>query len=129
MNKEPSPQNRKTSPPPHGAAPRRAAQGMERAERGRTHAEAAGTAGIRLDLPIQGATIERRWDLYQPYLRVTGTYQPVDQPEGTVGEFLEEPGPRSMTGHVPADPAPSAGRDARGWACPPSGPCTWVGLV
>lgn len=85
-----------------------------------------GTAGIRLELPIQGPTIERRWDLYEPYLVVVGTYDPVDQPEGVIGQYLET---QYRAGHHVADPAPSAGRDARGWSCPPGGPCVWVGIV
>ncbi|MGV9455922.1 hypothetical protein [Streptomyces sp. NPDC003635] len=85
-----------------------------------------GSAGIRLELPIQASTIERRWDLYEPYLVVVGTYDPVDQPEGVTGHYMESQFP---AGHHVADPATSAGRDARGWSCTPGGPCVWLGMV
>ncbi|MFH0521517.1 hypothetical protein ACHBTE_30580 [Streptomyces sp. M41] len=126
MNKEPDrkkkPAARRSQAARSGSGGRRGSA-LERAESG-----AAGPPGIRLDLPIQGPTIERRWDLYEPYMQVTGTYEPVDNP-GAEGQFLEEPPPKSMFGHVVADPAPSPGRDARGWSCPPAGPCVWTGIV
>ncbi|MFF5521677.1 hypothetical protein [Streptomyces coeruleorubidus] len=99
------------------------------ARRAASESAAAGAAGVRLDLPVLGTTIERRWDFYQPHLEVVGTYKPVGEPPGTIGQYVEEPGPQRRTGHVPGDPGPHAGRDARGWSCPPADSCVWVGIV
>ncbi|WAZ19647.1 hypothetical protein STRCI_000710 [Streptomyces cinnabarinus] len=127
MNAEP---NRK-KPAKRRAASARAARGGSRPPRGRDTAEvtAAGVAGVRLDLPVLGTTIERRWDFYQPHLEVVGTYEPVGEPPGTIGQYVEQPGPQSRTGHVPGDPGPPAGRDGRGWSCPSAGTCVWAGIV
>ncbi|CCK32315.1 hypothetical protein BN159_7936 [Streptomyces davaonensis JCM 4913] len=127
MNAEPS---KRKSSARRGAASRGAARSRTRAEHGggpdRAESDTAGVAGIRLDLPIMGPTVERRWDLYEPYLVVVGTYDPVDQPEGVIGHYMDS---QFASGHVVADPAPSADRDARGWSCPPGGHCVWGGIV
>lgn len=130
MNEQPKRKKPSARPSaPSGGATRGKARTEQGREPDRLERSGANTSGIRLDLPILGPTIERRWDFYQPYLRVVGTYEPVGQPAGTEGQFLEEPLPKSMFGHVVADPGALAGRDARGWSCPPGGPCVWGGIV
>lgn len=94
------------------------------------HAPTAPTT--RLHLPIQGGAIERRTGFYRPYLQFSGEYAVVDdagEPTGGTGQFLDEPLPGRGFGSDVGDPGPSADRDARGWTCPPDGPCTWDGIV
>ncbi|MFI1398656.1 hypothetical protein [Streptomyces sp. NPDC020681] len=82
---------------------------------------------MRLNMPVQG-TIERRWDLYQPYLEVVATYKTQENPE-ILGNRVEQPLPASNYGSDVGDPGPAAGADSRGWHCQPVSGCAWSGLV
>ncbi|MFB6482217.1 hypothetical protein ACFCXF_26925 [Streptomyces virginiae] len=87
----------------------------------------AADRGARFNLPVLG-TLERRWDTYQPFLKVIGIYHTLEDPN-KVGYRVEEPPPKSTFGSVVADPSASDGLDDRGWDCPLGEPCTWIGPV
>ncbi|MET9670260.1 hypothetical protein ABZY19_33695 [Streptomyces sp. NPDC006475] len=85
---------------------------------------------MRLNLPVQ-ATIERRWDLYVPYLEVIATYEYENGETGevVVGHQVGEPPPAFNLGMDVGDPGPWEGRDSRGWDCSSDGACVWNGVV
>lgn len=67
----------------------------------------AADRGARINLPVLG-TVERRWDTYQPFLKVVGVYHPLEDPK-MEGYLKEEPPPKSTFGSAVADPSASDG--------------------
>lgn len=76
---------------------------------------------MSLNLPVQGAIERARWDFYEPYLMEVK----IDS-DTTLKVF---PPPAHGYAEAIGDPAPSAGRDARGWHCDPGVGCVWTGLI
>ncbi|WP_327691061.1 MULTISPECIES: hypothetical protein [unclassified Streptomyces] len=121
--------SQKKPPARRGTASRSTTRGETSAGGDRGKADEPTTVpGHQLDLPIQGTAVERRGGFYQPYLQKSGEYDVVGKPDEK-GEYMDEPPPAEGYGSDVGDPAPSAGRDTRGWSCPPDGPCEWDGLV
>lgn len=88
-------------------------------------------SGARLNLPLLG-TVERRWDTHQPFQKAVRvyTYKDKEDPKKVKEGFLmEEPPPKSTFGSDVSEPSAMAGRDDRGWSCPPGEPCTRLGPV
>ncbi|MFD8197860.1 hypothetical protein [Streptomyces wuyuanensis] len=77
---------------------------------------------MSLNLPVQGAIERAKWDFYEPYL--IDLYS-----NPATGETIKGfPPPAHGYAAAIGDPAPSAGRDARGWHCDSTAACVWIGL-